>query len=501
MASFSLLSSLLISLTFLFSLSSASPFSLEIHNRFSDRVRHWADSRNHPGVWWPQHGTAEYYAALAHHDRALHQRRSLATTSPQELTFFDGNATYRLSSLGYLYYAFVELGTPNVTFFVALDTGSDLFWVPCDCKQCAALSSPSYGVNFAFNTYSPSNSNTSETISCGSSSCEQVQSTCSGSNANCTYSISYVSDNTSSSGYLVEDVLYLTTETTQPQTTQASIIFGCGQTQTGTFLDGGAPDGLMGLSMSNLSVPSILANKGYTSNSFSMCFSEDGIGRINFGDVGSSDQSETPLLVDTQADLYNISLTGFSVGNSSYTSSFSAIVDSGTSFTYLADPMYTDIVTSFTSQVEETRGSELSAAASFEYCYLLSSGQTSAKIPDIAFTTQGGSSFPVNNALLTVVSAAGNTIGYCLAIGKSSGLNIIGENFLTGLRVVFDRERLVLGWQNFNCYDSSAPGPALAPNGYNPKKTNQVSVLENSSPHLTAMSSLVLLFVVTMLLM
>jgi Xylanase inhibitor N-terminal len=45
-----------------------------------------------------------------------------------------------------LYYALVKLGTPNVTFFVALDTGSDLFWVPCDCTQCAALSSPSYGV-------------------------------------------------------------------------------------------------------------------------------------------------------------------------------------------------------------------------------------------------------------------------------------------------------------------------------------------------------------------
>jgi hypothetical protein len=226
MASLSLLTSLLLSLTFFSSISCASPFSLEIHNRFSDKVRQWAESRGHPGVWWPQHGTSEYYSALAHHDRALHHHRSLATTSPEELAFFDGNATYSLSSLGYLYYAFVKLGTPNVTFFVALDTGSDLFWVPCDCKECAALSSPSYGVDIAFKTYNPSSSSTSETISCGSSSCDEVQSTCSGSNGNCTYSISYVSDNTSSSGYLVEDVLYLTTETIQPQTIQASILFG-----------------------------------------------------------------------------------------------------------------------------------------------------------------------------------------------------------------------------------------------------------------------------------
>ena len=45
-----------------------------------------------------------------------------------------------------LHYAVVALGTPNVTFLVALDTGSDLLWVPCDCVKCAPLSSPNYGV-------------------------------------------------------------------------------------------------------------------------------------------------------------------------------------------------------------------------------------------------------------------------------------------------------------------------------------------------------------------
>lgn len=45
-----------------------------------------------------------------------------------------------------LHYAVVALGTPNVTFLVALDTGSDLFWVPCDCLKCAPFQSPNYGV-------------------------------------------------------------------------------------------------------------------------------------------------------------------------------------------------------------------------------------------------------------------------------------------------------------------------------------------------------------------
>jgi hypothetical protein len=31
----------------------------------------------------------------------------------------------------------VQIGTPGVKFMVALDTGSDLLWVPCDCSRCA----------------------------------------------------------------------------------------------------------------------------------------------------------------------------------------------------------------------------------------------------------------------------------------------------------------------------------------------------------------------------
>lgn len=33
---------------------------------------------------------------------------------------------------------------PLVSFLVALDTGSDLTWVPCDCLQCAPLSASYY---------------------------------------------------------------------------------------------------------------------------------------------------------------------------------------------------------------------------------------------------------------------------------------------------------------------------------------------------------------------
>jgi hypothetical protein len=170
-------------------------------------------------------------------------------------------------------------------------------------------------------------SSTSKAVLCNSNFCDSKKE-CS-TTSQCPYKMVYVSADTSSSGYLVEDVLYLSTEDAHSQIIKAPIMLGyhlilslgsltskykvlnansnnilylllvsCGQTQTGSFLDAAAPNGLFGLGIDEISVPSILAQKGLASNSFSMCFGHDGIGRISFGDQGSSDQEETPLDID-----------------------------------------------------------------------------------------------------------------------------------------------------------------------------------------------------------
>ena len=43
-----------------------------------------------------------------------------------------------------MHYTTVSLGTPGRKFMVALDTGSDLFWVPCDCSRCAPTEGTAY---------------------------------------------------------------------------------------------------------------------------------------------------------------------------------------------------------------------------------------------------------------------------------------------------------------------------------------------------------------------
>lgn len=79
-----------------------------------------------------------------------------------------------------------------------------------------------------------------------------------------------------------------------PRSVEPTVVFGCGMNQTGGFLEAGS--GLFGLSMNSLAVPNMLTSNGLIPNSFSMCFSEDHVGRLNFGDKGSPQQQETPLV-------------------------------------------------------------------------------------------------------------------------------------------------------------------------------------------------------------
>ncbi|PPD72343.1 hypothetical protein GOBAR_DD30747 [Gossypium barbadense] len=425
-------------------------FGFEFHHRYSDPVKQILAVDELPAK-----GSLEYYSAMIHRDKIIKGRRLAAENDQTPVTFLDGNATYRLSSLGYLHYANVTVGTPALWFLVALDTGSDLFWLPCDCSSCVqGIESPG-GPTIEFNIYSPNTSSTSSKVPCSSDKCEQYRK-CSSPTNTCPYQVIYLSNGTSSIGVLVEDVLHLTTDddkTNKP--VEAKITFGfvsftsfvlkshlavvensiglsstrhasCGKIQTGSFLNGAAPNGLFGLGMDNISVPSILAKENVTSNSFSMCFRSDGIGRITFGDKGSSDQGETPINLRQSRPTYNISITQINVGGNTGDLEFDAIFDSGTSFTYLNDPAYTLISETFNNLALDKRHTSKSTDdLPFEYCYELSANQTSLKYPVVNLTMKGGDQLLVNDPIAVLPMQGGGV--YCLAVVKSDSVNIIGR--------------------------------------------------------------------------
>ncbi|CAN6192634.1 unnamed protein product [Urochloa humidicola] len=208
-----------------------------------------------------------------------------------------------------------------------------------------------------------------------------------------------------------------------------------------------------------------------------MCFSRDGVGRINFGDVGGPGQSQTPFIHRTTHPTYNVSFTAINVESKSVAAEFTAVMDSGTSFTYLNDPEYTELATNFNSQIREKRAnfSSDSSDVPFEYCYGLSSEQTEVLLPEVSLTTKGGDLFPVTRSIIVFAdetNGKARAIGYCLAVIKNDiPINIIGQNFMNGLKVVFNREKSVLSWQKFDCYKNAAvadapeasPSPSPAP--------------------------------------
>ncbi|KAF3946345.1 hypothetical protein CMV_027378 [Castanea mollissima] len=228
--------------------------------------------------------------------------------------------------------------------------------------------------------------------------------------------------------------------------------FGCGKNETGILLRGFAPNGLLGLGLYNISVPSTIARKAQGPNSFSMCFGSDGIGRINFGDNGTSDQKETSFTVEPSSPSYNISITQINVGVNVSKMEFNAIFDSGTSFTQLRDPVYTFISKTFNSKVTEKRHSSNSQIP-FEYCYDWSANQTSYMIPTMNLTMKGGDQYYLTNPTVVFFTKGGNV--YCLALLKSTNINIIGQNFMTGYHIVFNRDKMILGWKPSNCYNDS----------------------------------------------
>ncbi|XP_050241688.1 aspartyl protease family protein 1-like [Quercus robur] len=464
-------------------------FGYGIHHRFSDPVK---------GILGvdelPEKGSVDYYVAMAHRDRIIRGRHLASINDQSPLAFSGGNDTVLINSLGFLHYANVSLGNPSLSFLVALDTGSDLFWIPCDCQKngCVKSLQSSSGVVVNLNIYSPNNSSTSGVIPCNSTFCKQSQ--CSSASANCGYKVAYLSNNTSSTGIFVEDLLHLIRDDDQSQAVDAKITFGCGQLQTGTFLEGAAPNGLFGLGMDNISVPSTLARLGLASNSFSMCFGPDGIGRIKFGDNGRSDQRKTPFNIRSTHPTYNISITKTTVGKNVSALELSAIFDSGTSFTSLKDPAYTFISESFNSQVPERRHLSDSQIP-FEYCYDLSVNQTSYVIPDINLTMKGGDQYSLTDPTAVIQTTQGGYV-YCLALLKSEDINIIGQNFMTGYNIVFDREKNVLGWKASNCYDeenlstlpiSPSHSPAHSPAAVNPEATENSGT--NSDPTVSPPSS------------
>lgn len=120
-------------------------FSSKLIHRFSDEAKAFFVSRN-GNIFadsWPKKRSFDYYRLLLSSDL---KRQKLKLGAEYQLLFPSegSDALFLGNEFGWLHYTWIDIGTPNVSFLVALDAGSDLLWVPCDCMQCAPLSASYY---------------------------------------------------------------------------------------------------------------------------------------------------------------------------------------------------------------------------------------------------------------------------------------------------------------------------------------------------------------------
>ncbi|KAJ0253613.1 Eukaryotic aspartyl protease family protein [Hirschfeldia incana] len=428
-------------------------FSFEVHHMFSDAVK---QNLGFDGLV-PEEGSLEYVKVLAQRDRLIRGRGLASNNEETPLTSAEGNLTVFVSFLGSLHYANVSVGTPATWFLVALDTGSDLFWLPCNCGVTCIrdLKDAGFATSVPLNLYSPNTSSTSSSIRCNDDRCFQSRQ-CSSPSSVCPYQVSE-STTTASTGTLLQDVLNLITEDADQKPLEANVTLGCGQRQTGLFQNFQAVNGVLGLGVKDYSVPSLLAKAKLAANSFSICFGRviGVVGRISFGDKGYTDQSETPLSIEPSTP-YGVNVTGLSIGEKPVGFSMFAQFDTGSSYTHLSEPAYSAFTKAFNSLSFDIRRPS-DPRFPFEFCYNLSPNATNITFPPIDMTFGGGSVMSIKNPFVSIQTEADGRI-YCLSIVKVEDLgpNIIGQNLMAGYRIVFDRERMVLGWKRSNCFEDES---------------------------------------------
>lgn len=412
----------------------------------------------------------EHVAKQRESDLRRHRGRHLDTTH--------FNKTLGGSFLGApgAYYINVTLGSANQSFHVQVDTGSDLFWVPCNCIHCETrtkflpLSRP----------FEPALSSTALLEDCSSATCQQLAQAapqtygCASqfptlgnrSDPYCEYLYTYA-DQSSTFGNIMVDILQLATP--DGQLVSPQIRFGCGMDQQGNLGDGTfGLDGLMGLGRGGLSVVGQLAQGGVIEDRFALCLEGGGAGgHLVLGAPAALPPGvqQIDLVGGDQSTFYYVALTNITVGaaalavqpgtyalDTSVPSSprGGVLLDSGTTYTLLNSAAYV----AFLSQVDALTNLATTNVYNFEsfHCYTVPDGTSSAalaaqfppaalKFGDITWP------LPAYNYMFPVTKFQA-----CIGALRSDGpQSIIGESWLRNNYILFDRGNDAVYFTPYNC--------------------------------------------------
>ncbi|XXG46891.1 hypothetical protein AAC387_Pa02g1619 [Persea americana] len=362
-----------------------------------------------------------------------------------------------------LYFAEIRLGTPSKSYYVQVDTGSDILWVNCiECNRCPRKSD----LGIQLSLYDIHNSASGSLVTCEQPFCSMAYSGqmegCE-PNALCPYSVTY-GDGSTTAGYYVKDSLQYNQASGDLQTTaaNASVIFGCGAQQSGDLGSSNqAVDGILGFGQSNTSMLSQLASSGKVKKMFAHCLdSVDGGGIFAIGQVVQPNVSTTPLVPNQPH--YNLNLKAIEVGTDILQlpsdvfvsgDKKGTIIDSGTTLAYLPDTVYTPLINAIMSSQPNLKLQKIQGFLCFQFTESVDGG-----FPKVTLQFEDSLSLIVypHDYLFQIQDAI-----WCIGwqnsgtqSAETKDMILLGDLVLSNKLVVYDLEKQVIGWTDYNCSSS-----------------------------------------------
>ncbi|KAL5977200.1 hypothetical protein ACLOJK_021542 [Asimina triloba] len=415
---------------------------------------------------------------------------------PKPLEVLDVSEPLREFRDGYL--ISLNLGTPQQVLQVYMDTGSDLTWVPCGNLSFDCLDCDDYRNYKLTATFSPSYSSSSTRDLCNSPYCINIHSSdndydpCTMSGCSLSTLVKGVCSRpcpsfsyTYGAGGIVTGTLArdtLRTHGTSPGVTRdvSNFCFGC---VGSTYRE---PIGIAGFGKGPLSLPSQL---GFLQKGFSHCFlpfkyanNPNISSPLVIGDLAISSKENlqfTPMLASPMyPNLYYIGLQSISIGNGSSNAeapmslrAFDSrgnggmLIDSGTTYTHLPEPLYSRLLSMVGSIVSHPRSTEHESRTGFDLCYKVPCANTSSNegLPLISFHFLGNVTLnmPIENYFYAVSPPNNSQLVMCLLLqpmddGGYGPAGVFGNFQQQNIEVVYDLERERIGFQPMDCASSAA---------------------------------------------
>ncbi|CAI0540790.1 unnamed protein product [Linum tenue] len=383
----------------------------------------------------------------------------------------------------------LNLGTPPQPVQLYMDTGSDLTWAPCGNLTFSCIDCDEAGITPK--TFSPSLSSTCYRDPCGSRFCSDVHSSdnsldpCTISGCSLPTLLTSVCPRPCPSfaytyggggavtGTLTRDTLHVSGGGVVPR-----FCFGC---VGSTYRE---PIGIAGFGRGPLSLPSQL---GFGRTGFSHCFlpfkyANNSTSLLLVGEASLSYREGmhfTPMLTSPlYPNYYYVGLEALTVVGTTTTAETPTslrefdsqgnggmLMDSGTTYTHLPEPYYSDLLSTLRSAIVYPRAADVETKTGFDLCYRVPSVAVGFPVVTFRFLNNVSVVLGEESLFYAMAAASNGTVVKCMLMqsmeeeGEEGPAGVFGSFQQQNLEVVYDLGNQRIGFRGMDCASAAAPRP------------------------------------------